>query len=250
MNDYVLPIKNPKELKHIFEELYRFDLRLYALCYIVVRTAEKPQVLFALKVEDLIPFKEYTSTYGYTLQFTKEFSETLISLAEGKNKDELIFKASATGAIPTTQLFSTRFYYFKNKTGISLNFPILQRTFIYNHFITTGTMPAHAPTRYHNPYRNYIQTHLDITDKEYYAIKNGERMESIFTDILPGTLRTPNTHVQKRIDAIHDFCKKNIKDIEKTLRQCSDAEYSLILQALTELNDSVKKLMESHTETL
>lgn len=247
MSELFLPITDQKELKHIFQELQKFDMRLFAQCYIVLLTGEEPQALFNLKVRDFIPFKEYKSSHGYTISFSKDFRDILLAIADGKGEDEFIFESVRFGTTPTIKNCNMRFFQFKNKTGISINFTVLQRTFIYNHFITTGTMPTHAPTRYHGRHRTYIQEHLNLTDKEFMDIKSGNLRTSILSDVFPDTVYIPsnkNCNVRKRVDTLNRFRLTTIKKTASHLDEYSDTELSLLISALTELEEAVRKTKE------
>lgn len=245
------PIKDATELLDILTKLRKFDLRVYLIAYISLHTYEDPKNLYNLKVKDLVQKKEYISSSGYTLTFNERTKDIIYSLASGKTFDDPIF-VSLNGNPFNTQQLAKRFYDFKAKTNISLSATLFQRTFIYNHFITTGKFPDCIPNIFKKDLDALLKV-LNINKQEYEEIASGNVKTSIFA-LLEDTGNDPvlrekllqnkcsdkaPTYIKKsgidhnnkkRFFRVEQFNKTTLTHIEEKIDDFTDDE-------LLELND-------------
>lgn len=245
MNNGISAITDKDRLIHILNELRKFDANLYIISCLILLTYEAPKTLYNLKVKEIAPKKEYTSSVGNILTFTPDFRNCILSVAEGKSMEDLIFSRH-NGLPRSPEHTAQRFLAFKSKTGISINLSAFQRTFLYNYFITHGYLPEYTPARILRSPQTLLER-LSLTKEEYEYISKGNKKESILEDIIgthKPTVSTINSSSTKNIYKASLFKRTVLKEILNSCETYSPWMLAQSISVLQELEDDIKELKE------
>lgn len=171
------PIKDPYMLARIFDYLLEKDYKMYAICYLILRTGAEIESVIGLRIKD-ISSGFFRADTEVTYTFEPAFSELLEIIAADRASDELLF-LTQRGNPFSSKYFYERLHTFSvmlnSSTLLNSDFSVytIIRTFLFDYFCrTNGQLPATRRKIF--IYKKRLLNYLNITEEEYAQIKSGE----------------------------------------------------------------------------